>query len=139
MAIATRSPEDASSAATAEELAAVGAALADPTRVRMLRLMQASDEVACAALEATFSLTKSTISYHVRVLRHAGLIRVRKTGKFYHYALMRDEIERRFPGLLALLAATEPPQVAEAESAESAESAELAEPAGDCDPEMSAP
>ncbi|HEU0025521.1 MAG TPA: metalloregulator ArsR/SmtB family transcription factor [Ktedonobacterales bacterium] len=130
MAIATRSPEDVSSAATAEDLAAVGAALADPTRVRMLRLMQANDEVACAALEATFSLTKSTISYHVRVLRHAGLIRVRKTGKFYHYALMRDEIERHFPGLLALLAATEPPQVANVESAETE---------ADCDPDTSAP
>ncbi len=133
MAIAARSPGDVSFATTAEELAAVGAALADPTRVRKLRLLQARDEVACAALEATFSLTKSTISYHVRVLRHAGLIRVRKTGKFYHYALMRDEIERRFPGLLALLAATEPPQAAEAKLAG------LAEPAGDCDPETPAP
>ena len=133
MVIATRSPEDASSAATAEELAAVGAALADPTRVRMLRLMQANDEVACAALESTFSLTKSTISYHVRVLRHAGLIRVRKTGKFYHYALMRDEIERHFPGLLALLAATEPPQVTEAGAVG------MTEQAADCDLETPAP
>lgn len=130
MAIATGSPVEVSSATTAEALAAVGAALADPTRVRMLRLMQANEEVACAALEATFALTKSTISYHVRVLRHAGLIRVRKTGKFYHYALMRDEIERHFPGLLPLLAATEPPQIAEATSVEQA---------ADCNPETSAP
>lgn len=92
--------------ATAEELAAVGAALADTTRVRMLRLLEANEEVACAALETTFALTKSTISYHVRVLRHAGLIRVRKAGKFYHYALLREEIARRFPGLLELLAVT---------------------------------
>jgi DNA-binding transcriptional ArsR family regulator len=94
----------------------------------MLQLMQANAEVACAALETTFSLTKSTISYHVRVLRHAGLIRVRKTGKFYHYALMRDEIERHFPGLLVLLAATEPPPTTDTELA-----------AADCDPEPSAP
>src|SRR5689334_3862316 len=130
MATAARLQGEVSAAATAEELAAVGAALAAPTRVRMLRLMQANEEVACAALEVTFALTKSTISYHVRVLRHAGLIRVRKTGKFYHYALMRDEIERHFPGLLALLAATEPPQVADASSVETA---------ADCDPETSAP
>src|SRR5690242_5263002 len=133
MAIAARSPGDVSFATTAEELAAVGAALADPTRVRMLRLMQANEEVACAALEVTFALTKSTISYHVRVLRHAGLIRVRKTGKFYHYALMRDEIERHFPGLLALLAATEMPQVVEAGSVG------MAEQAAGCDPETPAP
>jgi DNA-binding transcriptional ArsR family regulator len=72
----------------------------------MLRLMLSADEVACASLETTFCLTKSTISYHVRVLRHAGLIRVRKSGKFYHYALLRDEIGQRFPGLLELLRAT---------------------------------
>ena len=97
---------------TAEELAAVGAALADTTRVRMLRLLEANEEVACAALEATFALTKSTISYHVRVLRHAGLIRVRKAGKFYHYALLREEIAVRFPGLLELMAAPALPEIA---------------------------
>lgn len=112
MSTATRSADAIASGVTPEELAAVGAALADPTRVRMLRLMEANEEVACAALEATFSLTKSTISYHVRVLRHAGLIRVRKAGKFYHYALLRNEIEPRFPGLLALLAATALPEIA---------------------------
>jgi DNA-binding transcriptional ArsR family regulator len=97
---------------TAEELAAVGAALADPTRVGMLRLLVANQEVACAALEAIFALTKSTISYHVRVLRHAGLIRVRKSGKFYFYSLLRDEVSSRFPGLLPLLAAAPLPELA---------------------------
>lgn len=113
MAIATSATSAVSSQVTPQELAAVGAALADPTRVQMLRLMQANEEVACAALETTFSLTKSTISYHVRVLRHAGLIRVRKTGKFYHYALIREEIDRRFPGLLSLLGATALPEMPE--------------------------
>lgn len=113
MAIATSATSAVSSQVTPQELAAVGAALADPTRVQMLRLMQANEEVACAALETTFSLTKSTISYHVRVLRHAGLIRVHKTGKFYHYALIREEIDRRFPGLLSLLGATALPEMPE--------------------------
>jgi DNA-binding transcriptional ArsR family regulator len=111
MSIATPAPGASAAPVTAEELAAVGAALADPTRVKMLRLMEANEEVACAALEETFALTKSTISYHVRVLRHAGLIRVRKSGKFYYYTLLRDEIDARFPGLLALLA-TAPLEVA---------------------------
>ncbi len=116
MTIATRLPDAVAPAVTPRELAAVGAALADPTRVQMLRLMQANAEVACAALEATFSLTKSTISYHVRVLRHAGLIHVRKAGKFYYYALLRDEIEQRFPGLLALLGATALPEITGADA-----------------------
>lgn len=106
-----------SSAVTPQELSAVGAALADVTRVRMLRLLLANEEVACAALETTFSLTKSTISYHVRVLRHAGLIRVRKAGKFYHYTMPRDEIAARFPGLLPLLSSIAVPVLAEPDSA----------------------
>src|SRR5262249_44719227 len=97
MSVSTETPAVVAHSLTPEELAAVGAALADPTRVQMLRLLHASDEVACATLEATFSLTKSTISYHVRVLRHAGLIQVRKSGKFYFYALERAEIERHLP------------------------------------------
>ena len=113
MSSASSVPATPSSAITPHELSAVGAALADATRVRMLRLMLASDEVACAALETSFSLTKSTISYHVRVLRHAGLIRVRKSGKFYHYALPRDKIAARFPGLLELIGATAPTDHAE--------------------------
>lgn len=114
---ATEPVGDQPSAVTPEELAAVGAALADTTRVQMLRLMQTHEEVACAALETTFSLTKSTISYHVKVLRHAGLIHVRKAGKFYYYAIPRAEIERRFPGLLALLGSIAPPELMEAETA----------------------
>lgn len=106
MVSATKVAGESSVGVTPDDVSAVGAALADPTRVRMLRLMVANEEVACAALEATFALTKSTISYHVRVLRHAGLIRVRRAGKFYHYALLREEIGHRFPGLLDLLSAT---------------------------------
>lgn len=109
MAVATGAAGSRQRYVSPEELAAVGSALADETRARMLRLMLEHEEVACAALETTFSLTKSTISYHVRVLRHAGLIRVRKSGKFYFYALLRDEIAERFPGLLALLGATQLP------------------------------
>ncbi len=88
---------------TAEELAAIFTALSDPTRVEMLRLLMAADEVACTTFDAVFPISKSTISYHVRELRHAGLIRVRKEGKFYYYTLLRDQAERRLPGLLTVL------------------------------------
>ena len=110
MSLTTSLPDIATPALSPEALAAVGAALADPSRVQMLRLLYANDEVACATLETTFALTKSTISYHVRVLRHAGLIQMRKAGKFYYYTLVRDEIERRFPGLLTLLGTTALPE-----------------------------
>ena len=95
------------------ELADIFSALSDPTRLEMLRLLLAADEVACTAFEAAFPISKSTISYHVKALRHAGLISVRKEGRFFHYTLLRDELERRLPGLGALLSGALAPAEAE--------------------------
>src|ERR1700730_9313459 len=91
------------STTTSEELAATFSVLSDPTRIEMLRLLVSNQEVACTTFDTKFPISKSTISYHVKALRHAGLIRVRKEGKFYYYTLLRDYIERRLPGLLALI------------------------------------
>src|SRR6202023_1109259 len=91
------------STTTSEELAATFSVLSDPTRIEMLRLLVANQEVACTTFDVKFPISKSTISYHVKALRHAGLIRVRKDGKFYYYTLLRDYIERRLPGLLDLI------------------------------------
>jgi DNA-binding transcriptional ArsR family regulator len=102
-----RSDTGSSNGFSAAELAGIFAALSDPTRIEMLRLLVSGDEVACTTFEAQFPISKSTISYHVKALRCAGLIRVRKEGKYYHYTLCRDEIERQLPGLLALLTSTD--------------------------------
>ncbi len=90
-------------AASTEHLAEVFGILSDSTRIEMLRLLIANTEVACTTFEENFPISKSTISYHVKALRHAGLIRVRKEGKYYHYTLLRDEIATRLPFLLTLL------------------------------------
>jgi DNA-binding transcriptional ArsR family regulator len=36
------------------------------------------------------SVTKSTISYHIKALVYAHLIEVRKEGRYYFYTLRRD-------------------------------------------------
>ncbi len=94
----------------ASGLAEVFAAAGDPTRVEMLRILAASEEVACTTFERLFPISKSTISYHVKVLRQAGLIQVRKEGTFYHYTLRRGEIEQRLPGFVGLIAALGRPE-----------------------------
>jgi DNA-binding transcriptional ArsR family regulator len=62
-------------------------ALADPTRLEMVRMMSAQGEVACTTFLDAFNVTKSTISYHVRVLRAAHLVRIRKEGPWFFYQL----------------------------------------------------
>lgn len=86
------------------DYAEVFSAMGDPTRLEMLRTMITQGEVACTTFDEMFPIGKSTISYHVRVLRNAKLITVRKDGRFYHYQLRREVFDAHMPGLLETLA-----------------------------------
>jgi ArsR family transcriptional regulator len=80
-------------------------ALADPNRLRMLALIAAQppDSPLCACdVEAGFSLSQSTISHHLKVLREAGLISVTKRGLWHYYA-PRPEGLAPLRGLLEVL------------------------------------
>lgn len=73
-------------------------ALSDPFRLEVVRRLAAEGEASCQALEG--DRPKSSVSHHFRVLREAGLIRTRNEGATRMNALRREDIERRFPGLL---------------------------------------
>ena len=62
------------------------AALADPTRRRLVALL-ARGEVAAGELAERFPVSRPAISRHLRVLREAGLVRSRTEGKRRLYAL----------------------------------------------------
>ena len=68
-------------------------ALSDPVRWSIIVQMASVDELACITLEDTLPVSKPTISYHTKILHHAGLISVRKSGRNYYYSLRRDVIE----------------------------------------------
>jgi DNA-binding transcriptional ArsR family regulator len=85
------------------DYAEVFSALGDPTRLEMLLTIIRQGEVACTTFDEMFPIGKSTISYHVRVLRNAKLITVRKDGRFYYYQLRRDVFDEHLPGLLHTL------------------------------------
>jgi DNA-binding transcriptional ArsR family regulator len=61
------------------------AALADPTRREIVALL-AGGEVAAGELAAHFPVSRPAVSRHLRVLREAGLVRVRADGqrRLYH-------------------------------------------------------
>ncbi|MFJ2739908.1 ArsR/SmtB family transcription factor [Streptomyces sp. NPDC087440] len=81
------------------QLDAVYGALADRhRRLVVVRLASSPDEeVPCTTLDVPGS--KSTRSYHWKVLREAGLIVQRSTGTGMLLRL-RPDFEERFPGLL---------------------------------------
>jgi DNA-binding transcriptional ArsR family regulator len=73
-------------------------ALADPIRLSIVSEMTRSDEVACTTLEHMLPITKTTISYHIKVLYQAGLITIRKQGRNYFYSLRRETMDALVPG-----------------------------------------
>ena len=84
--------------AEAEGLAALLKAVAEPMRVKILhRLTSATPAAVCVCdLTAPLGLTQPTVSYHLRVLRQAGLVARRQERNFAYYSVV--------PGALAHLA-----------------------------------
>lgn len=74
-------------------------ALSDEMRWSIVTQLAAVDELACLRLEQTLPVSKPTISYHVKVLYHAGLIEVRKEGRNYFYRLRRDVLDSVLGGV----------------------------------------
>jgi len=61
-------------------------AVADPTRVRILKILEKGELCVCQVI-AVISLGQSTISKHLFLLRAAGLIKDRRDRKWIHYSL----------------------------------------------------
>jgi ArsR family transcriptional regulator, arsenate/arsenite/antimonite-responsive transcriptional repressor len=89
-----------------ERLVALGRALSDPIRVRMLSMMaegrsccdfsasgvpvEKGEEGICVCeFEEAFSMGQSKVSYHMKKLKDAGLVREERRGKWTFYSLDR--------------------------------------------------
>lgn len=89
------------------ELTRVLHALADPTRLAIVRTLADQGERACGTFPVQVS--PSTLSHHFRVLREAGVIRQRDDGTRRWTALRRDDLEACCPGLIDVVLAAAVP------------------------------
>ena len=81
-------------------------ALSDPARLDLVRELASHGPLTVAQCQATGpDVPKSTFSHHLKTLREAGLVRNEPAGRQRTITLRRDEIEARFPGLLAAVLA----------------------------------
>jgi DNA-binding transcriptional ArsR family regulator len=87
------------------ELSAVLHALSDPARLEIVRRLADGDAPSCGVFH--LGLSKATLSHHFKVLREAGLVRTRPEGRKRLLSLRSDDLEARFPGLLAAVLAAE--------------------------------
>jgi ArsR family transcriptional regulator len=76
-----------------DALAARFKALADPTRVAIVNVLSAADEVCVCSLTETFELSQPTISHHLRILREAGLVEASRRGTWAYYRLVPEAID----------------------------------------------
>jgi ArsR family transcriptional regulator len=90
-----------------ERLVALGRALSDPIRVRMLGMMadgrgccdfsgsgvpadEGEEGICVCEFEEVFGMGQSKVSYHMKKLRDAGLVSEERRGKWSFYSLDRE-------------------------------------------------
>lgn len=70
-------------------------ALSDETRLRILQYLKSGEQCVCDLTEA-FQTSQSRLSFHLKVLKDAGLVNDRPEGRWMYYSLNRtalDELE----------------------------------------------
>jgi DNA-binding transcriptional ArsR family regulator len=87
------------------DLATILRTVGDPVRLAIVQELLAHGECICTSLNEAVDIPASTLSYHLRLLREAGVTRTRAMGTERHVSVRRDDLDRLFPGLLELLAA----------------------------------
>jgi ArsR family transcriptional regulator, arsenate/arsenite/antimonite-responsive transcriptional repressor len=90
-----------------ERLVALGRALSDPIRVRMLGMMadgrgccdfsdfgvpadEGEEGICVCEFEGVFGMGQSKVSYHMRKLKDAGLVCEERRGKWSFYSIDRE-------------------------------------------------
>ena len=79
-----------------DEQAAIFSALADPTRLKLVKLLcrQRDPDALCVnALASLLGVTQSAVSQHLRVLRSIGLVKGERRGYHIHYYINPEVVK----------------------------------------------
>jgi len=76
---------------TVHEQSRVFKALADETRLRILKLLEFREMCVCEVMVA-LDLTQPTASHHLGLLENAGLVKARKEGKWVFYSTANPKL-----------------------------------------------
>lgn len=87
-----RAKENAVSPGSAERLATLFKALADPNRVRLLSALVTQEMCVCD-IAAFLEMSESAVSHQLRYLRSLSLVRNRREGKVLYYRLADDHVQ----------------------------------------------
>ena len=68
-------------------------ALSDPIRLRLVDLLREGERCVCELTDA-LELGQSRLSFHLAVLKEAGLVLDRREGRWVYYRLNPEQMER---------------------------------------------
>ena len=100
MAVGTKAPLGGRTAVASEPRPALSLdqaqrllrALAEPIRLQVVLALQHGERCVCD-LTSDLDLAQSKLSFHLRVLKEAGLIRARQEGRWTYYRLCPEAID----------------------------------------------
>lgn len=68
-------------------------ALSDSNRLKILMMLSEGELCACRILEE-LSITQPTLSHHMGILCGCGLVNCRQEGKWMHYSINPDKVQK---------------------------------------------
>lgn len=77
-------------------------ALGEQTRIRIVKLLSVKPMYVCE-LEAVLEMSQPRVSQHLKILRHAGLLHMRKEGQRAVYSLREETFEEWICGFTDFL------------------------------------
>jgi len=61
-------------------------ALSDPLRIRVIELLRSQELCVCELMEK-LEISQSKLSFHLKILKEAGLVQTRQEGRWIYYRL----------------------------------------------------
>ncbi|MGC9006185.1 MAG: ArsR/SmtB family transcription factor [Sulfurihydrogenibium sp.] len=65
-------------------------ALSDPIRLKIVKMVLKEKEVCVCNFVEAFKLSQPRISFHLRILKQANILKSRKEGKWTYYSLSQN-------------------------------------------------
>jgi len=75
-----------------ERVAGVFQALSDATRLQVVDMLRGGERCVCELTDA-LDASQSRLSFHLRVLKEAGLVLDRREGRWIYYRLNQERVE----------------------------------------------
>lgn len=59
----------------------------DETRIKILRFIDTNGEVCVCDIENSFDMIQSRVSRHLKILKEAGFLKVKREGRWAYYSI----------------------------------------------------